>query len=223
MAFGMIAIALWTVNRQLPGPPGWTWPELSDWVERQPVNAAFRAMSFVALTATTYLVVGSAASMVAAVARSLGRPRLARFAETLALPVLRRTVAGLLGLGLTVIADGSPVHALPRPAATGSPSEDAGPRSGVAIMRALDSADADVGVLDTTPDPSGGGTWTIQPGDHLWSLARRALEEAGHPPSDAEVVVYMRAVVEQNRHLLVVADEPDLVYPGQVFTRPPLP
>jgi nucleoid-associated protein YgaU len=62
---------------------------------------------------------------------------------------------------------------------------------------------------------------TVQPGESLWRIAEHHLEAAwGRPPRDAEVVPYWRDVIERNRDRLVVADDPDLILPGQVLVLP---
>lgn len=65
-------------------------------------------------------------------------------------------------------------------------------------------------------------TWTIAPGDHLWRVAVHTLAAAGRPTDDATVSVYLARLIEHNRGVLVVPDEPDLVFAGQVFVLPPL-
>lgn len=59
------------------------------------------------------------------------------------------------------------------------------------------------------PAPPPRGTWVVQPGDHLWSIAERSA------PGD--VVPYWVALVEANRDRLA---DPDLVLPGQVLVLP---
>jgi hypothetical protein len=55
-------------------------------------------------------------------------------------------------------------------------------------------------------------------------LAAAALAESwATTPTDAEVADYLALVVEHNRATLAVPDHPDLVFPGQVFVRPPVP
>jgi nucleoid-associated protein YgaU len=59
------------------------------------------------------------------------------------------------------------------------------------------------------PAPPPRGTWVVEPGDHLWSIAERTA------PGD--VVRYWLALVEANRDRLA---DPDLVLPGQVLVLP---
>lgn len=152
-----------------------------------------------------------------AVVRRWQRRRRGRGANGL----VERGLAVVLGLG---IATAAPVLA-PPPLATAATGDEhditpgpAGDASQPATMRPLTPAVA------PPPPPSVEPTWTIEPGDHLWGLSHTALAEAfGRPPTDAEVAHYVAEVVDRNRHVLAVRDRPDLVFPGQVFVRPPLP
>ena len=67
-------------------------------------------------------------------------------------------------------------------------------------------------------------TWTIARGDHLWHVAEHTLTEAwGVTPSVADIARYHHDLIETNRSVLVVRNNPDLVYAGQVFALPPVP
>lgn len=66
-------------------------------------------------------------------------------------------------------------------------------------------------------------SWTIAPGDHLWGVAARTLAATWHrPPDDLEVARYVSDLIDANRAMLVVPGDADLVFPGQVFTLPPI-
>ncbi|HWL44491.1 MAG TPA: LysM peptidoglycan-binding domain-containing protein [Ilumatobacter sp.] len=66
------------------------------------------------------------------------------------------------------------------------------------------------------------GTVVVARGDNLWRIAERHLAEAlGHPPTEGETVVYWRELVTTNRPLLASGD-PNLIYPGEAVTLPPL-
>jgi nucleoid-associated protein YgaU len=68
------------------------------------------------------------------------------------------------------------------------------------------------------------GTWVIRAGDNLWSVAEATLVRAwGRVPSDAEVDDYWTRLIAANRDRLAHGDDPDLVFPGQVFDLPPPP
>ena len=67
-------------------------------------------------------------------------------------------------------------------------------------------------------------TWAVEPGDHFWSIAERVLGERwGRRPTTVETDGYWRALVAANRPRLADRDNPDLLFPGQVLTLPPLP
>jgi hypothetical protein len=75
----------------------------------------------------------------------------------------------------------------------------------------------------TVPD-RGPAMWTVQPGDHLWSIARRVLERHGAPAvDDDDVTPYWRTLVAANRELLPVPTNPDLLFPGDRLVVPPVP
>jgi hypothetical protein len=93
-----------------------------------------------------------------------------------------------------------------------------------------ESAPAPPATPDLAPSPasapsstpsSASGRWTVRPGDCFWSIAADVLSRAwGRPAADAEIAPYWRRLVEANRAALVDASNPDLVFPGQVFTLP---
>jgi len=61
----------------------------------------------------------------------------------------------------------------------------------------------------------------VRPGDSFWRLAERhELKRLGRPPSAAETGACWTQLVARNRHLLVVPDDPDLLFPGQVLHLP---
>lgn len=72
------------------------------------------------------------------------------------------------------------------------------------------------------PPGSAAETVVVQPGDHLWGLAAKAVQgDLGRPPTEAEVATYWRRVVAANRDRLVDPDNPDLILPGQEMVLPP--
>jgi len=62
-------------------------------------------------------------------------------------------------------------------------------------------------------------------GDNLWAIARAHLSEArsggSGEPTNREVADYWMRVVDANRHGLRSGD-PDLIYPGEEITLPPV-
>ncbi|HUR22348.1 MAG TPA: hypothetical protein VMZ73_00605 [Acidimicrobiales bacterium] len=81
------------------------------------------------------------------------------------------------------------------------------------------------GLLPPPPAPlASPDKWEIRPGQHFWAVAERVLATTWQrAPSDAEVDRYWRRLVEANRAVLRVPDNPDLLYPDQVITLPPPP
>jgi len=82
-------------------------------------------------------------------------------------------------------------------------------------------ADAPASPAAETPEAP---TWTIAPGDHLWHVAEATLGfTLGRPPRPAAIATYLDLLIDQNLDVLAVPGQPDLVFPGQVFTLPPVP
>ena len=73
------------------------------------------------------------------------------------------------------------------------------------------------------PAPVSARTHVVVPGDNLWRIATEELVRVSGVarPSDAAIVPYWRAVVEQNRATLRSGD-PSLIYPGEIVTLPAL-
>jgi nucleoid-associated protein YgaU len=218
-ALAAIASVLVASGAQIERPTRWTLGAVFSWIDDDPVSAIFTGVVVLAATATAYLAVSASAVLLAAIARLGSLPRLALVADALATPLVRRTLAGLVGLGLAVVTTErtTGVHASVVAEAADSPPTSSPPAEpAVASMRV---------VTPSLPAPASTPTnWTIVAGDHLWGLSDRALSDAwGRPATDAEVATYLAAVVDLNRGVLVVPGEPDLVFPGQVFARPPIP
>ncbi|MFA9444422.1 hypothetical protein [Egicoccus sp. AB-alg6-2] len=66
--------------------------------------------------------------------------------------------------------------------------------------------------------------WEVEPGDHFWHIAKTTLEHAwDRTPTDDEIGVYWRTLVETNRDRLAPPHDPDLIHPGQQFHLPAVP
>ncbi|HWL41528.1 MAG TPA: LysM peptidoglycan-binding domain-containing protein [Ilumatobacter sp.] len=71
-----------------------------------------------------------------------------------------------------------------------------------------------------TPDEA--ETVLVQKGDHFWGIALQHLADAyDRPPTEDEIATYWRELIDANRHLLPTGD-PNVIYPGQQFTLPPV-
>jgi nucleoid-associated protein YgaU/DNA-binding SARP family transcriptional activator len=77
----------------------------------------------------------------------------------------------------------------------------------------------------TNPEADvGAGEITVQPGDSFWSIAESAIADAwDRTPTSAETIPYWKALVDGNRDRLDPPQDPNLIYPGQVFDLPTIP
>jgi len=106
-----------------------------------------------------------------------------------------------------------------------SPSIDPTPGPTTSAPAPTSSASSTSSAVSPASPGAGAGpptaTWTIAPGDHLWHVAAATLTAAkGRSPTVAETARYLRLLIDRNRPVLIVADDPDLVRPGQVFVLP---
>ncbi|MGQ0832232.1 MAG: LysM peptidoglycan-binding domain-containing protein [Microthrixaceae bacterium] len=223
---------LWWCGRALEAPPVAGWQRASTWYERLgPAAAAAWCVRTVALALGAWLFV---ATVLEVVASRRTAPRARVLADLIAPRSLQRLVHGLAGLSLTA-------GLLPAPSA----GMFDGARPGVAVLRLVDEPsggpEVEPGTAtlrlepETPPTPpriaEAAAAPTLEPplervvevhpGDSLWSLAVAALTASGaEAPPEAEVARYWGRLIELNRHRLVVPDNPDLIYPGQVLTLP---
>lgn len=81
----------------------------------------------------------------------------------------------------------------------------------------------DPAVSDEASDVAGGRavTWTVEPGDHLWSIAERTVRASDPDASRRQVDRYWRRLIDANLDRLVVPGNPDLILPGQEILLPP--
>jgi hypothetical protein len=199
----------------LTAPSGW-----SAWLEgHDPVVAAFAVLRLAALGVGWYTV---AVGVAGALARLAPHRRLVAALDRVTVPPLRRllaaTVTVSLGAGLanpTVAA--ADRHEAPAVADSATSSTTAP----TLTMRHLPSSTE--GEPRPTPAPAAeDSTWTVQPGQCFWSIAEAVLGESlGREATPSEVVPYWNRLIEANRGALADRDNPDLIFPGQVFTVPP--
>lgn len=209
--------------------------------EAEPVLVAVSGLRLLALALGAGLI---ALTAVGAAARILGATRLVLRLDRCTPPSLRRALDGALGCGLAAcIGLSSPpagADPTPRPSTTLLRLADAAPPSvlpgGTTTLRRLPDAAAEgAGRVPQPPadlpagPPPGPAPATaaatrevvVRPGDSFWRLAERhQASRLGRPPSQAEVVAYWTQLVDLNRHRLVVAGNPDLLFPGQVLHLP---
>lgn len=79
------------------------------------------------------------------------------------------------------------------------------------------------------PTPSSGqpvapaGAHVVEAGDSFWSIAADHLAAHDRPTDERSIARYWCELMAANADRLVVAGDPDLVFPGQEFLLPPLP
>lgn len=180
----------------------------ADWWSTTPTEQLLGGVArLVVMCVLGYLLMVTVTQLIALLAP---RTRLARLADRLAPRALAIVTAG-------VIAAGSPTagaESLPSPA---GPTGNDG-----AVMEVIETADSE---QEQKQEPelqpvAGPVTYVVARGDHLWSIAERAVSLDGSTADDATVALYWRALIDLNRHRLVDPDDPDLILPGQQLELP---
>ncbi len=60
--------------------------------------------------------------------------------------------------------------------------------------------------------------YTVMPGDSLWEIAGRLLEDLFDPPSGEQITDLWREIYDMNRD--VIGGDPNLILPGQILSIP---
>lgn len=223
-AFGVLFAASALAGRSVGLPRAGSWGEASAWYDEVgPARAVIGGVCGVSLLAAGWLLAAAVLQLLAACAPSR---RLGAVADLISPRSLQRLVCGLAGVSLTA---GLSVAA-PSAGFIGDPggevavlrrAPDGPPDAGTATLRLAPLVQAPA--PEPAPAPMAVALVTVGPGDSLWSLAEEALVDAGDPrPSEAAVTAYWHRVIAENRDVLVVPDNPDLIYAGQVITLPTL-
>lgn len=187
--------------------------------DRAPADAVMAVLRLLVLFLGGYLLVVTGLAVVLRVGRA---GRLVTVADVITLPWVRSVVQGAVGVG---IASAAMAGVVAHPGVTSAPtSADAAivaddPAPTVAPVTPIDSGHA--GSEPLAAPVTRTETWTVAPGDHLWSIAERTLATSlGRTPTEDEVVPYWRALIDENRHAFADPQNPDLIYAGQVLTLP---
>lgn len=93
---------------------------------------------------------------------------------------------------------------------------DLGPTTETTAPTEPSSTPAHTGGEGGAPAPT--TVWHVEPGDHLWHIARETLRDRALPADDADVDRYWRRVIAANTG--VVGDDPDLIHPGDTIVLP---
>ncbi len=225
---GMAAVALhWAGAGPLAGPPLTRPGKWAAWLDgRDPLTAAFSVLRLAALGGLWYL---AAITLLGAGLRAAGAVRLVQVTDRITIGPVRRMLAGSVSLGLAasgVVAVAGPALRLPAAVAqTSTTSTTAVPQATVTMQR-LGPAEPPAGSPGpevtpvSTPAPAP-DRWTVKPGECFWTIAEDVLaQHLGRSPTDAEIVPYWGRLIEANRSELAHRDNPDLIFPAQVFVIP---
>lgn len=224
---GAVAAALhWAGAGPLAGPPLTDPARWATWLEgRDPLMAAFGLLRLAALGGLWYL---AAVSLLGAGLRAAGAVRLVRIADRLTVGPVRRMLAGSVSLGLAasgVVAVAAPAMRLPVAVAQTSTTSTTVPPATVTMHRLGPAEPLAVAPVPqvtqiSTPAPAP-DRWTVKPGECFWTIAEDVLaKHLGRSATDAEIVPYWRRLIEANRSELAHRDNPDLIFPAQVFVVP---
>ena len=218
----------WAGTGALAGPPLTEPSRWAAWLEgRDPVLAAFGLLRLLALAGVWYI---AGVTVLGALLRLAGAGSLVRLSDRITVAPVRRLLAGSMTLGLAasgVVAVAAPALRVPAAAAqtstsTTSTTATSAPPATVTMHR-LGPAEPRVEAPRPAPAvvPAASDRWTVKPGECFWSIADEVLTaRLGRVATDAEIVPYWRRLIEANRHQLAQPDNPDLIYPAQVFVIP---
>lgn len=224
-----LAVLLRVGRGPLSTPPVTHLDQLRLWMDgRTGVDVAFAFLRLGAIAVAGYLVVTTALGLLAKTTRSA---RLSRLSDLATVPSVRRLVGGVAGVSLsasvaTFSAPNPPpndriaVAAQADPPSQGLvierlPAAQPEPHHGTATMHVVPAA-------QNTPPAI--PTWTVGAGESLWTKSESVLADAwGRAPTDREIMPYWTSLIDANRSRLADADNPDLIFSGQVFELPAPP
>ena len=224
-ALAGVAGALWSAGPAAPAPPLRSWSGAAQWYASVGPDVAVASVVRIgALVVTVWLMVATAAQLVAGAGASTG---VRRAADLIAPRSLKRLVHGLAGFslsaGLAVVAPSAGTPTV-EPASVAVLHLRAEPPPGTAALHLVPDAIAPDVAPPAMPVPVApvADTVIVEPGDSLWSIAEEVLagERDGAQPDDATAAQYWRRLVDANRANLVDPANPDLIFPGQVVTLP---
>jgi len=193
-------------------------PAVSDWWMRVGTDSAAISLVWaVGVIIAAHLTLVGAVAVVTATAANSGRlPWIRSILNAISSDSIRR----LLMVGAMVTLSAGPVGA------TGESNPptpiilvDLGP----APVRPATRSPVDIQIPIETPDlsPPRSDVWVVEPGDHLWHIAKQTLESrTGAKPGISDITRYWKLVIAEN--FAQPDSNPDLIVPGQTIVLPPL-
>ena len=225
---GAAALALqWAGHGPLAAPPLTEPAQWAAWLDgRDPLVAAFSILRILALGGLWYL---GAVTLLGAGLRAVGAASLVRVTDRVTIGPVRRMLAGSVSLGLAasgVVAVAAPAMRLPAAVAQTSTTSTTSVPPATVTMHRLGPAEPPTvvpvpQVTQLAPPAPAPDRWAVKPGECFWTIAEDVLaQHLGRAPTDAEIVPYWRRLIEANRAELAHRDNPDLIFPAQVFVVP---
>ena len=214
---GAAVTALELAGGALPPPPLRSADGFLAWsTAHDPVVVAFSVVRVLALGLAWYSLIVVVAGVVAG---RLAATRVSAGIDRFTLPPLRRLLAATMSVGIGT-ASLTPAAA-PAPAAATAPPSTA---TTVAMADSLTMRELPPAAETPVAVDGAARTWTVRPGECFWSIAEDVLASAlTRTPTVAEIIPYWRRLIDANRSVLADRANPDLVFPGQVFTLPDTP
>ncbi len=227
------------------------WSDLSGWLSATPYDDAIGSVVLVmALVLAHWLLLSTLAYLAASLS---GRSAAVGAVRWLTLPPIRRLVSRAAALSIAAsalvsplapavanLADGSGAEVvvevdgegrLHPPGMSEAPDEEPDPANIIVPphLQVPSTPDPGDAAEESAPPPASvegsvAHTVTVRRGDHLWSLSEHHLERAWNRTSlgEHQIARYWVQVIEANRATIRSGD-PDLIYPGEVITLPPVP
>lgn len=221
------------------------WAETTD-----TIIVVFSILRVVAISAIAYLL---AATVICAIAHRTSRRRLIRVIDAITVPSARSfalRLASISAVGTVVMPAhhayaSADTPAIVESASTASPSElpptlrmmdrnetapVASTTTSVGVAPTTTSQTAPIDMLEPTsinetPEPIATHIpYVVGKGENFWTIARDYLAvKLNRQPDDVEITSYWRQLIEHNRQELKNQTNPNLIFPGQKISLPPIP
>lgn len=188
--------------------PSFTQDAFSEWASvTSPITITLAILRLVAYIVAIYLLTCATLAALAEALRSHILERVVRFISLPSVRQLNRRVVELSLIGML---------AAPTAASASSVNDE------IPVLRNLTPAPPVAPVIDLPKvETPAQDTWTVQHGENLWTIAETALQKRiGRAPTEAEIIPFWAALVQENQARLADVDNPDIIYIGQEFKLP---